>query len=466
MKQLATLLIAGIFVLIAPGIGNAAIENLDIGGDVRTLMVWTDNVVDLNDDSDDQNDFLRLEAHIWFEATLADNVKAKVSFEADRDWESNADIEGAETGSNGVFGGDSDLNIFLEEAWIKIAQIYESPLSLTIGRQFIQFGDGFIIGDSQPGVPLYLTQTGEWEQDPFDAVVANLDWDTIVLDLVYAKTVEEREADEDGDLAGAHLAFSGLEGHVFSLYYWFMRTESGPYARYDKLYTDGQENLHVVGGRAEGEIIPTLSYLAEIAYQFGDTDMETGNEDIGALGAHAGLTWRPEMELSPFIGFEYFFLQGDDDPELENEWRQVFSNHTYGEIAESYIASNMHMFNVNVGLDNIADGKFSAVLKYFYFLLDEEEGTLGAASLPTVGPGGYAGYSYPYSATPYLTGEEDDFGHEIDLYLTYNFSESLVAKIVGGVFIPGDAIETYTESEDIEDADEAFFARAEVGVKF
>lgn len=466
MKSCLSLLLLGAMLVVAPGMSNADIENLDIGGDVRTLMVWTDNIVDLNDDEDDQNDFLRLEAHIWFEATLADNVKAKVSFEVDRDWESNADVEGVETGSNGIFGGDSDLNVFLEEAWIKIAQIYDSPLSLTLGRQFIQFGDGFIIGDSQPAVPLYLTQTGEWEQDPFDAIVANFDWDTIILDLVYAKTVEEREADEDGDLAGAHLAYAGLEGHVFSIYYWFMRTESGDFARYPKLFTDGQENLHVIGGRAEGELFPTLNYVAEIAYQFGDTDMESGNEDISALGAHAGLTWRPDMELSPYIGFEYFFLQGDDDPELENEWRQVFSNHTYGEIAESYIASNMHMFNVNLGLDNIADGKFAAGLKYFYFLLDEDEGTLGATGLPTVGPGGHPGYEYHYQALPFLTGDDSDFGHEIDLYLTYNFSDSLVAKVVGGVFIPGDAIETFNDDEEVEDADEAFFARAEVAVKF
>lgn len=481
MKLYASLAVVGALLLaLAPVQTYAAIDNLDIGGDIRTLGVYTDNVVDLSDDSDDQNDFLRLEAHIWFEATLADNVKAKVSFEVDRDWDSNATVEGTENGTNSLFGSGGDLNVFLEEAWIKIAYIYDSPLSLTFGRQFIQYGDGFIIGDSQPNSPQSLTNQGDWEQDPFDAIVASLDWDTLVLDLVYAKSVEEREADGDGDLAGMHLAFSGIEGHVFSLGYWFLRNEDADYARYDKVAYADREDLHVIDVRGEGELfIPGLTYVAEFAYQFGDVERVVSDfrsDDISAFAAHAGLLYRPEMELSPFFGFDYYFLSGGDDyDDDENEWRQVFENHTYGEIAEAYVLSNMHIFNFSVGLDNIADGKWAVALKYYYFLMDEEEGSTGQASLPTAGPGYYYGDyvakasngSYPYAPSPYLTGEDDDFGHEIDLYVTYNFSESLVAKVVGGIFIPGDAIEVYTyDDEDFEDADNAYFVRGEVAVKF
>ncbi len=490
MKLYARLAVFGALLLaFAPVPSYAAIDNLDIGGDVRTLAVWTDNAVDLADDPDDQNDFLRLEAHVWFEATLADNVKAKVSFEVDRDWDSIATIEGEETGSEGLFNSSGDLNVFLEEAWIKIAYIYDSFLSLTLGRQFIQFGDGFIIGDSQPNTPQNITNQGDWEQDPFDAVVANMDWDTIVLDLVFAKAVEEREADGDSDLAGMNLAFSGLEGHVFSLYYWFLRSEDAQYARYDKVPDANREDLHVIGLRGEGEFfVPGLTYVGEFAYQFGSLDdvdqdydydeeyFDVRSDDISAWAAHAGLMYRPEMELSPFFGFDYYFLSGGDDYyDDEGEWRQVFENHTYGEIAENWIASNVHIFNASLGLDNIMDGKWAVALKYYYFLLVEEEAySTGYASLPTAGPG-YGYYDkvassssryYPYADTPYLNGEDSDLGHEIDLYVTYNFSESLVAKVAGGIFIPGDALEVYDGGEGWEDADEAVFVRGEVAVKF
>jgi hypothetical protein len=488
MKLYASLAIVGALLLaLAPVQTYAAIDNLDIGGDIRTLGVYTDNVVDLNDGPDDQNDFLRLEAHIWFEATLADNVKAKVSFEVDRDWDSNAGIEGEESGSNSTFSSNGDLNVFLEEAWIKVAYIYDSPLSLTLGRQFIQFGDGFIIGDSQPNTPQNLTNLGDWEQDPFDAIDANLDWDTFVLDLVWAKSVEEHEADGDGDLAGLNLDFSGIEGHVLSFAYWFLRTEDAQYARYDKVYYADREDLHVLDVRATGELfIPGLTYVGEFAYQFGSVDhviADYRSDDISAFAGHAGLMYRPEMELSPFFGFDYYYLSGGDGVDNEgniddeNEWRQVFENHTYGEIAENWVMSNMNIFNVSLGLDNIADGKWAVALKYYYFLMDNEEGSTGEASLPTAGPNyGYydkvasSGGSYPYADYPYLSGEDDDFGHEIDMFVTYNFSESLVAKVAGGVFIPGDAIEVYEYDYDEDgsygDADNAYFVRGEVAVKF
>jgi hypothetical protein len=482
--------------MLAPAVSFADINNLDIGGDVKSVAVWSNNLVDLQDEDDsgdfeDSDGFLRMEAHLWFEATLADNVKAKISFEVDRDWEGNADEEGAETGSNSVFSGDSDLNVFLEEAWIKAPDLFGSVVSLSIGRQFLQYGDGFIIGDSQPDSPVNLKSLGEWEQDPFDAAVLSADFDGIIADVVYAKSVEEHDADADSDLFGLHVQTSRLEPHVFSAYYWFLRTEDESFARYDKVYSAGEERLQVVGIRAEGELPllndPTLSYVGEFAYQFGDVEdveFDGRTEDISAFAAHAGLMWRPEATIGPMVGFDYFFLSGgdgfDDEGQLddENEWRQVFENHTYGEIAENWVFTNMHIFSLCLGADNLMDGKLEAMLKYYYFLLDEEDSDFGYASLATSGPGYYdydkasssgSGYAYPYASTAALNGDDNDFGHEVDLFLTYNVSESLVAKVAGGVFIPGDAIETLdTDGEGFEsqDADEAYFVRGEVAVKF
>lgn len=484
MKLYASLavVVGALFLALAPTQSYAAIDNIDIGGNIRSLAVYTDNAVDLSDKPDDQNDFIRLETHLWFQATLADNVKAKISFRVDRDWNSTGSVAGTEAGSNSLFGSGGDLNVFLEEAWMKVAYIYDSPLSLTIGRQFIQYGDGFIIGDAQPGVPQNITNVGDWTQDPFDAVVANLDWDTVVLDLVYAKAVSEREADADSDLAGLNLDYSGIESQVFSIYYWFLRSEDSSNASYDKVALADREDLHVIGVRGAGNFfVPGLTYVGEFAYQFGNVDHVVADErsnDISAFAAHAGLMYRPEMELSPFFGFDYYYLSGgkgvrsDGKIDDKREWREVFNNQHYGEIAESYVASNMHIFNISLGLDNIAGGKWAVALKYYYFLMDKEEGSIGAASMPTTGVP-YAYYdkpssgSYPYAPAPFLTGNDNDFGHEIDGYVTYNFSESLVAKVAGGIFIPGDAIKVYsTSDESTQDADNAYFVRGEVAVKF
>ena len=118
----------------------ADIDNLDIGGDVSVWMVYTDNTEDFNDEGDDQDDFIRTELHLWFEAELADNVMARISLEADRAWQ-NEDADYTDS-SNGMQPS-SNLDVFVEEAYIKISDIYDSMVSVQLGRQFISYGDGF-----------------------------------------------------------------------------------------------------------------------------------------------------------------------------------------------------------------------------------------------------------------------------------------------------------------------------------
>ncbi|HPA46075.1 MAG TPA: hypothetical protein PK395_09950, partial [bacterium] len=185
-----------------PGMARADISNLDIGGDLMLLFYWGDNTTDFSD-GDDEVDFLRSEAHIWFQADLEDNIMVRISLEADREMES---IEGPD-GTDPTFipgdifddGWTSDLDVFLEEAFLSIANIYDTSMSIKAGRMFINFGDNpeaedfnrfwggsLWFGDGNAASPTDISQMGTWEIDPFDAVLLEWDFDAAVIDAFYA----------------------------------------------------------------------------------------------------------------------------------------------------------------------------------------------------------------------------------------------------------------------------------------
>ena len=418
MKKLTTLLTA---LAVISFFGTAFA--LDIGGDIKVLGYYGDNVEDASDDLDDQDDFLRTEAHIWFQADLSDNVTTRVSIEADRAFNMDDDE-----------GGQNDLDVFLEEAWIQMMYLYDSAFSAKLGRQFITFGDGFIIGDGDPGSESSLNTKGEWEVDPFDAIMGWYDGDDWVLNAVLAKAVENRveigRGDGDADLYGLYFTYSGVEDWVFDVYGFFANIEdanSVPAGGYNA-------DIYMVGARIAGSALEGLSYKLEGVYEFGDVDVISGtttvDSDVKAWAIEAGINYMFDAEYNPWLGFTYVYLSGDDN-DLDNdeeEFLSPFDNRVYGEIAN--IDSNAHVFNLAGGFDVNEDVAVSA--KYYYLMAAEDEA--------------YA--------------SEDDIGHEVDAFLDYQFSEETTATLAAGFFAPGDAL----EKQGGEDT--AWFVRAGVKVEF
>ncbi|HQH73326.1 MAG TPA: hypothetical protein PK360_14730, partial [bacterium] len=83
MKKVTFLTLAS-FLMFGAVASQAAIDNMDIGGDFMLEYFFGDNTIDLNNDVDDEIDFLRTEFHLWFQADLDDNVMVRISLEGDR----------------------------------------------------------------------------------------------------------------------------------------------------------------------------------------------------------------------------------------------------------------------------------------------------------------------------------------------------------------------------------------------
>ena len=473
MKRFALPLLIAAFALM-PGTARADISNVDMGGDLFLLFYYGENTNDFDDSNGEEVDFLRSEAHLWFQADLEDNVMVRISIEADRDMES---LDAANALDR--IDLNDDLDVFLEEAFVKIANVYDSSLSFVAGRMFMNFGDNenaedfnkwwggsFWLGDGNAGSPQDIAQMGTWETDPFDAIVLEWDLDTAIIDVFYGQAVDDPgPTDADIGFWGINASYIGYEGHQLDGY--FMYTDAD-YSDQAVLLPNGEMEHFLVGARLAGDCITDeLSYKLEAAYNFGDIDdggvpvvaLNTAPDDgdFDGLGVEAGVNWHPEYDYNPNIGFIYTWLEGDEDNfgvGLDDDFDGVFlpfENKTYGEIANSFMYTNAHIFHLTAGVDLTEEWALSS--DWYYFLLDED--CANVTQLDLVG-------------RAWGAATDDDLGFEWDLQLDYTFNESVGAFAGAGVFWPGDAIEAMNAVAPAATGpdDEAYFFRTGMKVVF
>jgi len=458
MKHSATLLaiLAVVGFVISPA--YADLNNLDVGGKIKAMGVYSNNTQDLNSDDDaDQDAFARTELHLWVQAELAENVSARISLEGDRAW-SSSDAVLDESGKP----VSDQLDIFLEEAFIRMADLYGMPATITVGRQFIEIGDGFVLGDALPSSPQWFSVLGEHEQDPFDAIMVEYelseDW---LLTAVWAKVVETRGDGEDIDHYMANLTFLGLENHVIEGYYLWTKARGsfgGNWGGGSTIANDGLD-LHNIGVRAEGDVVAGLGYHGEFVWQFSDQIDGTpgGNQDVSAYALEAGLSWAPEALQQNDVNFgaTITYLSGDDDPN-DGDYKayvQAADNRVFGEIADYFqglVSNNIvdayfaGVYIINVDAEAALTDRLNAALEGYYFMADKDVAIRNAAGVPVA------------------DGGNDDIGWELDGYLNYEVTEDLSAQVAAGFFAPGDAAQDWANGND----DTAWFLRGGVSVNF
>jgi len=399
--------------------------------------------------------------HLWFQADLDDNITARVSLEADRAL--NNDAAGGVADTNWIArdsAGDvgvGDLDIFLEELFVKAADIFASGVSISIGRQFLNYGDnpsaddfnrwwgpGFIIADSRSYDPLLLSDLGSYEIDPFDAVVLSYETEQARIDLIHSRDVEDfydnwtPGADDDATMWALYGSYFGIEGHQLDLYFTMNDENSISGVLDDGAAFDGKH--FIVGGRAAGDLSETVAYKAEVAYQF--EDRQDNVEEVEGIGAQVGINYHPDVDRDPNIGLLYSFLQQDGVDGTMSGFAAPYSGKTYGLIASGlfkwvnpqWFFSNMHVINLNGGM--LLSEKVAWTADFYYFMLQDEV-TDGV-------------------------NEEDDGGFEFDTQVDYAFNDNLTTFLGGGIFLPGNAPELMYGDND----DEAYFFRAGVKVNF
>ncbi|MBN3038021.1 MAG: alginate export family protein, partial [Candidatus Omnitrophica bacterium] len=349
-------------------------------------------------------------------------------------------------------------------AYITLKEMLYSPLTLVIGRQNLAYGRHLIIGNGlwrNPGLSLEYQDLSVLHG--YDAIRAILDYDPWTVDIVYIKNGEAdntqnmawfpatwgADRDSDWDIYGLNVGYvwqGDIEGEVEA------------YGMYDRNETFNMvvgnipgspnrqaifDDSRIICGGMRGSCVPyeNLTLGAEVAGQWGEITakdgprpqnaagaMETLERDRQAMLANAfGEYTFADVRLTPVVGVEYLYTSGE---EAENSgdyesWDFLGRGHKMGtirdcletvyttkDIADTSGFTNQHTVKAMCGLDlgELVDG-LSLDLAYLHYWFDE---------------------------VPSIDNQDDDIGDEINMTLTYDYTEDVEFVLDGAWFIPGD----------------------------
>lgn len=446
MKKVLVFVLVTVFCLGVAQSLRAEVQNVRIGGDIRIRAYGTQNLYNLNSDVDDDDFYFRQRTRVSAEADLTDNIWVVTTVEADGMW-GRETVRMEDDGTYSKIDNDWDVNV--AEAYLQMSEMFYSPLTLKLGRQYLNYGRGFLISSR------------EWEYK-FDAARAIMDFYPWTIDLIYSRLVEtDNPADgglgkafDDTDLFGVNFMYEEdlwtMEGYVFGI-----RDE------FDEEYRQTKNSPVAIGIRGDTSPVEALDFWGEFAYELG-TYQTTAREDVGqdtrdirAFAFDLGAVYVFDVTWEPAVAFSYTYASGDDDPgnvtdDDDYEAFNPFFNYNYYGQAYSPALSNIGIFNAQLSL--LPSEDVTLILDFFYYQQNEEV----AMSMgdPNQDNGGIRADT---------NGDDKDLGMELDVTLEYNYSEDLSTQFVFAWFKPGDAYETAANDED---PDDVFEGRLEFKVSF
>ena len=437
-KRLTLVLLAAAVVAFIATPAFAAVQNVKVSGDLEVMPLRRTNwdlaeepngatLVDLHGDETAILSFLRLRV----DADLTDNVSITARLLSERDWNT-------ETAAGIADNSDVDIDL----ASVTLKEFLYSPLTLTLGRQELHIGSELILGDpdaNSTAVGTLAVQPDLSKRKAFDAIKATLDYSPLVVDVIYAKIAETTHSvKDDVDLYGVYATYDiGDDWSSIADLYYFDR-KRGKSVLLNTAGSNKGENTHVIGGRIVTNPIENLTYSTEAAYQFGEYE-DTDNSLLVDRKAYAFETaatyaW-PRARYTPTLtGVVAMFTGNDDgwDALLSSDddyqaWDPMYENQSFGDIACALLPqSNIYVLGL-ISTAELADD-INAKLSYYSYLWVEKYG-VDSTIVNTLHDSG----------VNLVMTDERDAGQEVDIDLTYDYTEDVQIGLKAGWFFPGDA---------------------------
>jgi hypothetical protein len=455
MRKL-TLICALAIVFAIGSVASAEVQSIRVSGEVNTYGIYRNDDNDLDyfgatAGSSNPEQFIETTVGLNFDADLTENVAAHLGMISQRDWD------------NGTGTNNQEWDVSVAQAYITLNEMLYEPLTVRIGTQPLYFGRGLIIGstvnddyfDVDPqgalGAPEYTLH-----DNSFDSISATLDYAPWAVDLGYVK-VDEGANDQNDD----HTVWFINGDYDFENEY---AAELEGYFLYDKLSRQATQNktndLFTIGAR--GSFVPLEDSLVfgEIAYQFGnimDTPLSSSyyvadrssEVDVDAIAYEIGGSYFWEdVLIKPEIGATYTFMQGDprgNDGDYEGftspymrksdtaifGWNGRLYDSAITQTSRSPWYTNLQQILLTLNMKPLA-------------AMDYNDINLEAK---------YAHFEYDESPKENC---DDDAGNEVDLMLTYDYTEDVQFGLLSAWFMPGEFYSD-AETEDTKSYDETIY---------
>ena len=264
--------------------------------------------------------FLETTARIGVEAKLTDNISADIQLLGENAIGDATDYTGVTT---------DDWNVEPELANITYGNILDEPLSVTLGRQNLEYGDGFLIYDG------YSDKRAVWTMSmrSFYAIKGVYKLDSLQLDAFAAMVDQDYKSYETfltdattrtgrRNLYGGNLHFEKEKYGIWDF---------GVFYKEDKSALDSdtlvlsQRGSYTFDLWPQSHILPQLILEGEIVEEFGRTKVQnyaltTSRHDRRSFGGHIDSTLCfTKLNWSPYVRASYIHLPGDDPDTSNNE---------------------------------------------------------------------------------------------------------------------------------------------------
>ena len=293
-------------------------EGVTMGMDLRLREVYAGNMYNLFTGGDREDHWQRYRLRWSSKIALSEDVDINLRYI----WEFRSYCMPKTTES----GMDWRQSMF-DHFNIQFRNVFDLPMTLTVGRQDIVLGNGWLIAE---GTPYDGSRTGY-----FDAARVTYDLsDTSKLDLIYIQQSDDPDAwlpswthdrtseainhmtnFQDEQAFIAYYTNTGLKNLSYDAYFVYKNEEVSDWTT-DRFLSRGYDaEIYTFGGRLFGALDDNWSYTAELAGQFGDRD----GKDLCALGSNNKLTYQfnDESQNKLFVSGEY--LSGDDPGTTKDE---------------------------------------------------------------------------------------------------------------------------------------------------
>jgi len=420
----------------------AEVQNVKVSGDlsarwiVRGTYDLDKNATSTN--GNDTYDYLLSTTEVQVDADLTDNVSTVIRLANQKDWGDRAGM------ASGTATNDA-MDVMVDLANVTLKEFFYAPLTLTIGRQDLWFGKGFVVGaklrdpNNAIGADEYTVISS------FDAIKATLDFDPWKIDGVYS-IIEEGAGivADDVWLAGVNVGykFDSYNGEAEA--YAFEKKDRSRVAYVNGTTTAACEvnTINTYGIRGSFEPLANATIAAEGALQYGRYSTfanEVRSRKAMAADISGNYNFK-DVKWMPTLGLEYIFYSGEENT-----------------------APGSNAGNTYEGWDPVYRGKFDSAIREFqnvYYptaqrgtnaaatALDEDSGVTNEQQIFIIGSiapinnlkvDGRYGW-FRYNQSPSVSGASDrskDIGTELDLMLSYDYTEDVSFGLLAAWFFPG-----------------------------
>jgi opacity protein-like surface antigen len=354
--------------LIAPAF--SAVENVKVGGDIAVYGVLRGNFTD----TDENLHFLQAPVRVYVSADLSENVSVMVRLLNEFNF-GYTDTDYLDTNQ-----------ILLDLAYIKVSDLLTPGLSLTVGRQEIQLGEGLVVGSryratTYPAWYIYATDLGVLKA--FDAIRIDYAPKALPMNLIlFGAKITENFTGDDENLYGADIGFKVAD--VANIDVYFVRQDL--------------DNINTYGARIVSGIpaVEGLSLKAEYAKQ---------SQNSTGWALLAGAEYKMSTAMKPMVKLNY--------ARYSEDWTLVYPSNIGSRIGPILYAYDAYTY----GLVENGNAQFI---------------NLGFGISPTeklaISLDGYWGrFLEPYIGT------EKNIGYEVDLGIDWKYSEDLTFGLMGGM---------------------------------